>query len=62
MDALTYIQKEIASEIEVIKEDLAAGNAKNFDEYRHSCGVVRGLLIARNKIAEMAERLETSDE
>jgi hypothetical protein len=62
MDALTYIQKEIASEIEVIKEDLAAGNAKSFDEYRHSCGVVRGLLIARNKIAEMAERLENSDE
>jgi hypothetical protein len=62
MDALTYIQKEIASEIEVIKEDLAAGNAKSFDEYRHSCGVVRGLLIARNKIAEVAERLENSDE
>jgi hypothetical protein len=62
MDALTYIQKEIASEIEVIKEDLAAGNAKSFDEYRHSCGVVRGLLIARNKIAEVAERLEGSDE
>ena len=62
MDALTYLQKEITSEIEVMKEDLAAGKAKNFDEYRHSCGVIRGLLIARNKLAEMAERLENSDE
>jgi hypothetical protein len=62
MDALTYLQKELTSEVEVMKEDLASGKAKNFDEYRHSCGVIRGLLIAKNKLAEMAERLENSDE
>jgi sugar-specific transcriptional regulator TrmB len=62
MDVLQYLQQELTSEIEVMKEDLASGKAKNFDEYRHSSGVIRGLLIARNKIAEMAERLENSDE
>jgi hypothetical protein len=62
MNALDVLMGQIDNELKVIAEDLAAGNAKNYEEYKHSCGVVRGLLIARNKVTELSERIEKSDE
>jgi hypothetical protein len=62
MNALEVLISQIDGELKVIAEDLAAGNAKNHEEYKHSCGVVRGLLIARNKVNELSERIERSDE
>jgi hypothetical protein len=62
MNALEILISQINDELRVIAEDLAAGNAKSYEEYKHSCGVVRGLLIARNKVTELSERIEKSDE
>jgi len=44
-----------------LSDDLAAGNAKTYEEYKHSCGVVRGLLIARNKVVDLSERINESE-
>lgn len=57
-DVLEYLSKKLKEEQEVIKENLATGKAKDYAEYQQNCGVMRGLLIASNMIAEMAERLD----
>lgn len=41
---------------------LAAGRAINFDEYRHVCGVIRGLTYAESIIKDLANKMELSDE
>jgi hypothetical protein len=62
MTELEFLRKQVREEMRVITETLAAGKAKDFADYREMCGVVRGLQIAHNLIAEMAERIENSDE
>lgn len=59
---LEFMSQKLRDEQQRVMEDLAAGNAKDYGGYQHACGVVRGLLIANNVIAEMAERLEKSNE
>lgn len=61
-DVLRHLSKVIQEERLRIIEDLGDGKAKDHAEYKYSCGVVRGLLMANTTIAEMAERLETSDD
>jgi hypothetical protein len=58
---LEWLVNQIDQEIRVLSDDLAAGNAKTYEEYKYSCGVVRGLLIARNKIVELSERIHKSE-
>lgn len=61
-DVLKYLSEQLQKERLRIIEDLGDGKAKDHAEYRYSAGVVRGLLMANNLIAETAERLENSDE
>jgi len=61
-DVLKYLSEQIQKERLRIIEDLGDGKAKDLAEYKYSAGVVRGLLMANNLIAETAERLENSDE
>tara|TARA_R110000822_G_scaffold12726_5_gene45783 strand:- start:4481 stop:4675 length:195 start_codon:yes stop_codon:yes gene_type:complete len=61
-EVLKHLSGKIQEEIVVMKEDLAMGKAKDFGIYQHSCGVIRGLLVANNLIIELAERMETEDE
>lgn len=41
---------------------LTGGGAKEFHEYRHVCGVIRGLTYAETIILDLVQRLETDDE
>lgn len=56
----------IAKEIDKLRMDnamfLAAGRAINFDEYRHVCGVIRGLNFAENIVNDLVQKLEKSDD
>jgi hypothetical protein len=61
-DLLEYLTKKMQEEIKFITEDLATGKAKDHSEYRHSCGIVRGLTIAQNIIFETKERMDKADE
>jgi len=61
-EVLRHLSKVIQEERLRIIEDLGDGKAKDHAEYKYSCGVVRGLLMANTTIAEMAERLEDSDD
>lgn len=41
---------------------LSGGGAKTFDEYRHVCGVIRGLTHAESIVKDLVQRMEQSDE
>jgi hypothetical protein len=60
--ALTYLLKEI----DKLREDQAiflnGGGAKDFAEYRHICGVIRGLTHADQIVKDLAKKLEYSDD
>jgi len=60
--ALTYLLKEI----DKLREDqaifLSGGGAKDFAEYRHVCGVIRGLTHADQIVKDLAKKLEYSDD
>ena len=60
--ALEYI----ATEIDKLRSDqvshLAQGGAKTFDEYRHVCGVIRGLTHAETLVKDLVQKMEYSDD
>jgi hypothetical protein len=61
-DVLEYLAQKIQEDRLRMVEDLGEGKAKDHAEYKFSCGVVKGLLMANNHILELTERLEKSDE
>jgi hypothetical protein len=61
-DLLLYLSKKIQEEVDVIRQDLALGKAKDHGDYKHACGMVRGLLVANNILMETSERMRKDDE
>ncbi len=59
---LSYIAKEIDKLRGDQESFLAGGGAKSFDEYRHVCGVIRGLTHAETIVKGLVQRMEQSDE
>lgn len=60
--ALAYLLKEI----DKLREDqsvfLNGGGAKDFAEYRHVCGVIRGLTHADQLVRDLVLKMEFEDE
>ena len=56
----------VVSEIQKLRQDQAVflngGGAKDFAEYRHVCGVIRGLTHAETIVKDLAQKMEYSDE
>lgn len=56
----------LAKEIEQLRTDqvtfLATGRANDFAEYRHVCGVIRGLTHAETIVRDLVQRLEKTDD
>jgi hypothetical protein len=56
----------VRREIEKLKADqagfLAGGGAKDFAEYRHVCGIIRGLIHAETLIVDLVRKMEFDDE
>tara|TARA_R110000868_G_scaffold247205_3_gene503701 strand:- start:5380 stop:5571 length:192 start_codon:yes stop_codon:yes gene_type:complete len=61
-DALKLVSEKIQAELAVFKDDLSLGKAKDFGDYKFSCGIVRGLMLANGFLVETAERLQNSDD
>ena len=59
---LSYLAKEIDKLRSENGMFLAAGRAINVDEYRHVCGIIRGLTFAETLIKDLAQRMELSDD
>jgi len=58
---LAYLSKQIAEDYDDNVRFLSTGGAKSFDEYRHVCGVIRGLTQADALIKDLVQRLEHDD-
>lgn len=58
VDLLKHLSNKVQEEIKVMTDDLALGKAKDFGDYKHSVGIIRGLMVANSLIAETAERYE----
>ena len=60
------ILMHLAREIDKLRGDQATflngGGAKDFAEYRHVCGIIRGLTHAESLVKDLAVKLEYSDE
>jgi hypothetical protein len=60
------IFKYMMNEINTIRSEqaifLASGRAASHDEYRHVCGVIRGLNHAENIVNDLVQKMEKSNE
>jgi hypothetical protein len=59
---LDHLAQKLGEQAKSLEESLGAGAAKNYDEYQHMCGQIKGLLIALSEISDLKQRLEKSDE
>jgi hypothetical protein len=59
---LEVISSQISDQIAQIQEFLGTGQAKDYAEYRESCGKIRGLIVAKQQIEDLVRNLEQSDE
>jgi len=55
-DELEMLLEQMENEIEQIKQNMADGSAKSYEEYQKFCGVVKGLAIAINYVIDLQER------
>jgi len=59
---LSYLLKEIDKLRNENAGFIAAGRADGFEEYRHVCGIIRGLTFAESLIKDLAQRMELTDD
>lgn len=56
----------LAKELEKLRVEkanfIADGKAADHAEYRHTCGVIRGLNLAEQMCNDLVQRMESSDE
>jgi hypothetical protein len=59
---LDYLLDQNKERIDMLKQALAAGNCQSYEEYKYTCGQLRGLEAACLSIVDLKHRLENSDE
>ena len=62
MDALEVLVGQINEKVQQLQEGVANGNASSYEEYKKTCGEIRGLLIVRGYTLDLKKNLEESDE
>jgi hypothetical protein len=61
MTELKNLQAKLQEEIRVRTGDIALGNPKDFSEYKHLTGIIRGLKLALDMLTETAERYQNDE-
>ena len=59
---LAHLAKEIVKERQQQADFLLSGRVEDHAEYRHICGVIRGLNTAETIINDLVQRLENDDD
>ena len=59
---LEVISSQINDQIAQIQEFLGTGQAKDYAEYRETCGKIRGLIVAKQQIEDLVRNLEKDDD
>jgi len=56
------LEEKLLASQRACEETLTEGAVKSFDEYRHTCGVIRGLALARREITDLARHYRENDD
>ena len=59
---LEYLLDQYKERMQMLSEAMARGMCVNFEEYKFTCGQLRGLESACSVIQDLVERLEKSDD
>ena len=62
MDIFEAITSKINEQIENVNDAITAGRPTTFDEYKRLCGEVRGLLLAKDIVKDLKNKMENSDD
>jgi hypothetical protein len=62
MNELDYLLDEYKERIDMLQKAISAGNCSSFEEYKYTCGQIRGLEAACLTITDLKQRTENSDE
>jgi hypothetical protein len=62
MDAFDVLVQELDRELVQKRDWVASGQAKDFADYQRMCGEIHGLLIARQEVLDLKQKMEHSDE
>ena len=62
MTELDVLIKQLDDKIAQLKEAVVVGNYEKFEDYKKSCGEIRGLLVARGYVLDLNDKMENSDE
>ena len=62
MDSLSVVVQQTDEKVTQLKEYLAHARCENFEDYKRTCGEIRGLLIARGYALDLKQNLESSDD
>lgn len=60
-NALDYLLTEMGERITVLADALARDKVTSYEEYKYTCGQIRGLESACYVISDLKQRLETQD-
>ena len=62
MTEFDILIKNFDEKINMLKDAVILGNYEKFEDYKRSCGEIRGLLIARGYVLDLKDKLEKSDD
>lgn len=62
MTEMDLLVKQLDDKIAQLKDNVATGNFEKFEDYKKTCGEIRGLLIARGYVLDLKDKLENDDE
>lgn len=62
MDVFSILVEQFNEKIQQLQEGVANGNATSYEEYKKTCGEIRGLLTARQYVLDLKKRMENSDD
>jgi hypothetical protein len=54
--------KQIDDQASYLREGLSLGRATSFEEYKGTCGEIKGLLVAKGFILDLMQKMEESDD
>ena len=62
MTALELLVKQLDEQASYLREGLSFGRASSFEEYKGTCGEIKGLLVAKGYILDLQHQMESSDD
>jgi hypothetical protein len=60
--ALEILVNQIDEKIQQLQEYVGSGRPESFEEYKRTCGEIKGLLTARGYTLDLQQRMENSDD